>query len=160
MTISAAQRRIIQNGLGVILVGLIGGFFLGWHVIGHVSFPPLPIRIDYEVPGTAASWRAVHTGNVMNGIMALGFAATLPWFDLSKRLANTVSWIIAGVVWGNSVFYLAAVFAPNHGLSMGDNAAGAGNIAGIIAYVPAIAAAYALIFVVGLLLVRVKKASD
>ena len=159
MTISAAQRRIIQNGLGVILVGLIGGFFLGWKVIGHVSFPPLPIQFDYEVPGTPAAWRAVHTGNVMNGVMALGLAAIFPWFDLSKRLANTISWIIIGVVWGNSVFYGAAVFAPNRGLSMGDNAAGVGNLAGVIAYVPAIAAAYALIFVIVLLLFRVKKAA-
>jgi hypothetical protein len=160
MTISTAQRRIIQNGLGVILVGLIGGFFLGWNVIGFISFPPLPIQIDYPVPGTTAAWRAVHTGNVMNGVMALGLAAIFPWFDLSKRMANTISWMIAGIVWGNSVFYIAAVFAPNRGLSMGDNAAGAGSIAGIIAYVPAIAAAYALIFVVLLLLFRLKTASD
>lgn len=160
MTMTAAQRRIIQNGLGVILVGLIGGFFLGWSVIGHVSFPPLPIKIDYAVPGTTAAWRAVHTGNVMNGIMALGFAAIFPWFDLSKRTASAISWALVGIVWGNSIFYLAAVFAPNRGLSMGDNAAGAGNIAGIIAYVPAITAAYTLIVVVTLLLVNLKQASE
>ena len=61
MTISLAQRRIIQNGLGVLLFGLVGGFFLGWNVIGVVSFPPFPIEIDYQIPGTTAAWRAVHT---------------------------------------------------------------------------------------------------
>ena len=160
MTISVAQRRIIQNGLGVILVGLIAGFFLGWNVIGYISFPPFPIEIDYAIPGTTASWRAVHTGNIMNGIMALVLAAIFTWCDLSKRLANRLSWVIILVIWGNSIFYLAAVFAPNHGLSWGSNAAGEGNIAGIIAYIPAIIAAYALIFVISLLLIKVKKATE
>ena len=160
MTISTAQRRIIQNGLGVILFGLIAGFFLGWNVIGYVSFPPFPIEIDYKIPGTTAAWRAVHTGSIMNGIMALVLAALFSWCDLSKKLAGSISWLRIVVIWGNAVFYLAAVFAPNHGLSWGSNAAGAGNIAGIIAYIPAIIAAYALIFVIGLLMTKVKKASD
>jgi len=160
MTISKGQRRIIQHGLGVILFGLIGGFFLGWNVIGYISFPPFPIEIDYAIPGTTASWRAVHTGSIMNGIMALVLAALFSWCDLSKRLASKISWTIVVVIWGNAIFYLAAVFAPNHGLSWGSNAAGEGNIAGIIAYIPAIIAAYALIAVIGILLVNVKKATE
>lgn len=160
MTISLAQRRIIQHGLGVILFGLIGGFFLGWSVIGYISFPPLPIEIDYSVPGTTAAWRAVHTGSIMNGIMALVLAALFSWCDLSKTLALRISWTIIIVIWGNAIFYLAAVFAPNHGLSWGANAAGAGNLAGIIAYIPAIIAAYALIIVIGILMFNVKKATD
>ena len=160
MTISTAQRRIIQHGLGIILVGLVGGFFLGWNVIGFISFPPLPIEIDYQIPGTTASWRAVHTGNIMNGIMALILAAILTWCDLSKRMATNISWVIIAVIWGNSIFYLSAVFAPNHGLSWGSNAAGEGNIAGIIAYIPAIIAAYALIYVITVLMINVKKADD
>lgn len=160
MQISTAQRRIIQNGLGVILFGLIAGFFLGWNVIGYISFPPLPIEIDYAIPGTTASWRAVHTGSIMNGIMALVLAALFSWCDLSKLLAGRISWLIVVVIWGNAIFYLAAVFAPNRGLSWGSNAAGEGNVAGIIAYIPAIIAAYALIFVIGLLITKVKAATE
>tara|TARA_Y100000385_G_scaffold195869_1_gene202726 strand:- start:3699 stop:4181 length:483 start_codon:yes stop_codon:yes gene_type:complete len=160
MSISKAQRRIIQHGLGVILFGLIGGFFLGWNVIGKITFPPFPIEIDYAIPGTTAAWRAVHTGSIMNGIMALVLAALFSWCDLSKTLAERISWTIITVIWGNSIFYLAAVFAPNHGLSWGSNAAGEGNIAGIIAYIPAIIAAYALIYVIYILMVNVKKATE
>lgn len=160
MTISLAQRRIIQNGLAVILFGLVGGFFLGWNVIGKVSFPPLPIEIDYQIPGTTAAWRAVHTGSIMNGIMALVLAALFAFCDLNKKLASRISWTIIIVIWGNAIFYLAAVFAPNHGLSWGSNAAGKGNIAGIIAYIPAIIAAYALIYVIAVMLLNVKKATE
>lgn len=160
MSITTDQRRMVQHGLGVILLGLIGGFFLGWNVIGFISFPPLPVSIDYQVPGTSAAWRAVHTGNIMNGIMALVFAMAFNWCDLSKSLSRRISWATVVIIWGNAIFYVAAAFAPNHGLSFGDNAAGEGNLAGIIAYVPAIVAAYALIVVVIILLRNVKAASD
>ena len=160
MKISIAQRRMIKNGLAIILIGLIGGFFLGWNVIGFISFPPLPLSIDVQVPGTAAAWRAVHTGNIMNGIMALVLAALLYWTDMSRASANRISWMVVLVIWGNCIFYIAAAFAPNHGLSMGDNAAGPGNMAGIIAYIPAIIAAYVLIYVIGYLFLKIKPAEE
>ncbi|MEO1655298.1 MAG: hypothetical protein AAFU64_17265 [Bacteroidota bacterium] len=159
MTISVAQRRIIQNGLGIILIGLIGGFFLAWNVIEVITFPLLPFTVDYQIPGRPARWRAVHSGNIMNGIMALALAYGFNYCDLSERLANRLSWTIVGVIWGNSIFYLGAVFAPNRGLTYGDNVAGVGKLAGMIAFVPAILAAYALIVVIIIILRKVKKAS-
>ncbi|MEM6726009.1 MAG: hypothetical protein AAF598_18350 [Bacteroidota bacterium] len=158
MTISSAQRRIVQNALGVLLLGLLGGFFLAWNVIGVVTFPPLPIQIDYQIPGTTASWRAVHSGSIMNAIMAIVLAGLFFFCELSDRLANRLSWSIVLVIWGNAIFYVAAVFAPNRGLSMGDNGAGPGNTAGAIAFIPAIIAAYVLIVVVIILLRNVKQA--
>lgn len=151
---------MVQHGLAVLLVGLIGGFFLAWFVAGSVYFPPIPFTIDYQVPGSASSWRAVHTGNIMNAILALVLAMVFNWCDLTERIANRISWLVVSVIWGNAIFYIGAVFAPNHGLSLGDNAAGEGNLAGIIAFVPAIVAAYFLIGVVIFLMTKLKKAEE
>ncbi len=48
-------------------------------------------------------------------------------------------------VWGNACFYGFAIFAPNHGLSIGANQMGDGNLAGALAYVPAMIAAVAIV---------------
>ena len=160
MTISTPQRRIIQHGLIILIIGLLGGFLLAYSVMGYISFPPLPFTIDVQVPGTTAAWRAVHTGNIMNGLMAIILAGLFWVCDLTKKAQNWISWSLLFVIYGNCIFYVGAVFAPNRGLAIGDNAAGEGNLAGAIAFVPAVAAAYVLLIVIFYMLPRLKKATD
>ena len=160
MTVSKAQRRMVIHGLIITILGLIGGFSLGWKVIGGISFPPIPGKLDVDIPGTIRSWRAVHTGNILNGLMAIILAGLFFFCELSKSLANKLSWGTLFVIWGNCIFYVASVFAPNRGLSYGSNAAGEGNLAGFIAFIPAFIAAYALIIILFILLKNLKKSEE
>ena len=79
---------------------------------------------------------------------------------VTKKAQNWISWSLLFVIYGNCIFYVGAVFAPNRGLAIGDNAAGEGNLAGAIAFVPAVAAAYVLLLVIFYMLPRLKKATD
>ena len=160
MKISLYQRFILKNAIIIMIIGLVAGFALGWEVIGGISFPPIPGIIDIEIPGTIRAWRAVHTGNIMNGLMALILAGLFFFCDLSRTLEKRLSWTLVFVIWGNCIFYIAAVFAPNRGLSYANNAAGEGNLAGFIAFIPAFTAAYALIIMLFILLTKLKRVED
>lgn len=145
---STYQSLMAKNGLAVILLGLLGGFLFLFNILGAISLSPLPISIDYQLPGTSNQWRAVHTGNIMNGIMAIAFAFVLGYLDLSKASQRFVSFGTISAVWGNAGFYVFGVFAPNRGLSLGDNSVGEANWAGVLAFLPAFVVAFVLIFVV------------
>ncbi|MCG7522047.1 hypothetical protein [Ruegeria sp. Ofav3-42] len=154
-----AQHRMLKHGLIILLMGLIGGVLMAVNMVGKIALEPLPVVIDYALPGETSRWRAVHVGNLMNGLMAIGLALALPHVSLSGRTEAWVSWGIVGSVWANFVFYVFGVFAPNHGVSISANPLGEASWQGVVAYVPATIAAYVSIAVVILLLVRLKPAA-
>ncbi|MEL6862189.1 MAG: hypothetical protein AAGL11_10140 [Pseudomonadota bacterium] len=153
------QRLMIMNGLIICLLGLIGGFFLLFSVIGGISLSPLPIFIDHQIPGTSAQWRAVHVGNIMNGLMAIVFALLMVKLDLSEGGKKLVSYGTVATVWGNASFYIFGIFSPNKGLSLGDNPVGDGNWAGVIAFAPAFIVAFVLMIIVVTMVRAIPKAS-
>lgn len=142
------QKLMITNGLVVCLLGLIGGFMLLFSVIGGISLSPLPLFFDYQLPGTSAQWRAVHVGNIMNGLMAIIFALLMTKLELSAGAKKFVSYGTVATVWGNASFYIFGIFSPNKGLSLGDNPVGDGNWAGVIAFAPAFVVAFVLMVIV------------
>ena len=64
------QRLLVQHGLIILFLGLVGGFMLLFAVLGQISLSPIPLAFGYVIPGEPAQWRAVHVGNIMNGLMA------------------------------------------------------------------------------------------
>lgn len=146
--LSKHQRMMMRHGLIICLVGLIGGFMLLFSVIGGISLSPLPLFFDYQLPGTSAQWRAVHVGNIMNGLMAILFALAMAKLDLSSGGKKFVSFGTVATIWGNAGFYIFGIFSPNKGLSLGDNPVGEANWAGVIAFAPAFIVAFVLMAIV------------
>lgn len=149
---SKTSEALIKNGLAGLLVALIAGFMLTFKMLGGLSFSPIPIFIEYDLPGTVAGWRAVHLGMLLNGMMAIVLGMVVRLFVLADGQANIVRWGVLIALWGNFCFYLFSMFGYNHGLSLGSNRLGEGNWAGAAAFIPAVVGAVTLITVVIVLL--------
>lgn len=154
---SSSKQWLVKQALWVIFIGLLGGFAWAFSLLGEVRVSPIPVTFYEGFPGAPDRWRSVHLGCLLNGLLALGLVAVLPLFELSKRDWQSLKLGLPMVIWGNTLFYLCGVFAPNHGLSLGDNALGAGSVAGAIGYLSALIAAIALTYIV-ILLLRAKPA--
>lgn len=141
----AHSHLLIKHGVAAMIVALLGGFMLTFSMLGGISFSPLPIFIEYELPGTPQGWRAVHLGMLMNGMMAILLGAAIRWLVVTPRGGAIVAWGTIIAVWGNFCFYLFSMFGHNHGLTLGDNRLGPGNWAGAMAFIPAIVGAVTLL---------------
>lgn len=153
------SAALIKHGLAALLVALIGGFMLTFKMLGGISFSPVPLFIEYDLPGTAAGWRAVHLGMLLNGMMAIVLGMVVRLFVLADGSARTVRWGVLIAIWGNFCFYLFSMFGYNHGLTLGSNRLGEGNLAGALAFVPAVIGAVTLITAVIVLLCAPLKSS-
>ena len=149
---SKTSAALIKHGLAALLVALIGGFMLTFKMLGGISFSPVPLFIECDLPGTAAGWRAVHLGMLTNGLMAIVLGMVVRLFVLADGSANTVRLGVLIAIWGNFCFYLFSMFGYNHGLSLGTNRLGEGNWAGAAAFIPALVGAVTLITAVIVLL--------
>ena len=147
MGISHYQKIMVGHGVLVILVGAMSGFMLTFSLLGEIGLSPLPRVIDVHVPGAVRAWRGAHVGNMLNGVLILALAAGMGYVSLSDSGQKFTCWGMVGVVWGNALFYVFAVFAPNRGLSFTDTRYGEASIAGVLAYLPALIAAVLLIMV-------------
>jgi len=150
--IKALRGLIAKHGLAVMLVGLLGGFGWAFALMGEVRLSPIPIVFMDSFPGDPARWRSVHTGCLLNGIMALAFAGILNLFALTAKRCKFVLYSLVATIWGNTVFYICNLFSPNRSLSLGDNALGQATIFGAIGYIFAVIGAIALISLVIILL--------
>ena len=131
------SHRLIKNGIFAMLLAMLAGFMLIFSMIGAISFSPLPL-IDASIPGTPQGWRMVHLGMIMNGLMAILLGLCMRWLVVTARGAAIVSWGTITAIWGNSAFYLFGMFAPNHGVTLQSNRLGEANLAGAIAFLPAL----------------------
>lgn len=139
---------LLKHGFIILLIGLFGGFFLTFSVLGAIPLFPLSVSIDYQIPGTPAQWRAVHVGNIMNGLMAIIFALLMAHLHLTDKAKRFVTYGTIATIWGNALFYIFGIFTPNRGLTLGDNSVGEANWASIIAFGPAFIVAFVLIIIV------------
>lgn len=148
---------LAKNGIAVMIVGLLGGFGWVFALLGEVAISPIPVVFADSFPGEPASWRAVHTGCLMNGIMALAIAGVMPRFNPSDKDASRIAWGVTFAIWANTVFYFANLSAPNRSLSIGDNALGAASLAGAVGYITALIGAAVLVYA---LIVLMRSAKD
>lgn len=149
---NTGSNLLIKNGLAAMFVALVGGFMLTFSMLGGISLSPLPVFFGMEMPGTAAGWRAVHLGMLMNGIMAIALGLAMRRLLVTETGERIVVWGTLIAVWGNFCFYLFSMFGQNHGLSLGTNRLGEGNLAGALAFVPALVGAVTLMTAIIILL--------
>jgi hypothetical protein len=142
------SNKLIRHGLAGILFSLTAGFILIFSMIGGASLNPIPVFIEFDVPGTIEGWRGVHIGMMMNGIMAVTFGCAMRAVNLSKTQTFRVFSGTVIAVWGNCMFYVLGMFAPNHGITMEANALGEASIVGTLAFFPALIGAITLFYAV------------
>ena len=139
------SHLLVKNGLLAMIIALFCGFGLVFAMVQAISLSPLPIFLDYQIPGTPSGWRMLHLGMLMNGLMAIVVGLCVRSFKLTAATSAVVTWGTLIAVWGNFCFYLFGMFAPNHGLSLQDNHLGEANWAGVLAFIPAFIGALTLI---------------
>ena len=147
--LSPEARRLAGHGALVVIAGLVAGFAIGFVALGGFILDPLP-SARFDFPGTERGWRAMHVGSLLNGIMAVAVAAVIDRVVSAPGRRKVITGVLAFAIWANTAFYLFANFAANRGLSPWDNAAGAGNWAGAVAFIPAAVAAFITIIVMAM----------
>ncbi|CAA0092540.1 Styrene-oxide isomerase [Zhongshania aliphaticivorans] len=142
------SSKLMRHGFAGILVSLVTGFILIFAMLGGASLSPIPILIEFDVPGTVQGWRTVHIGMMMNGIMAVALACAMRTVYLNETQAFRVFGGTVLAVWANFMFYFFGMFAPNHGLTLEANALGEASMAGALAFFPALLGAITLFYAV------------
>lgn len=140
------SNLLVKHGVAAMLVALVSGFLLIFSMIGGLSLSPVPILIEFDLPGTTKGWRIIHLGMLMNGMMAMIIGIVMRFLYLPDRKAFWVSVGTVIAVWGNFMFYIFGMFAPNHGLTVEGNRLGGASIAGALAFFPAVLGAITLTY--------------
>lgn len=138
MTFTPLQKRMVGQGAAVMLVGMSAGIGLLISLLGGVELIPGSI-IEFSIPGTADAWVRAHIGGMMNGILIFIVALLIGPLGFAEAGAKRMFWMLVGTGWANTLFYWAALFAPNRALSFADNRFGESNLAAIIGLLPALA---------------------
>ena len=106
------RSLLVVHGAAGVLVGLLGGMAFVFNILRFIEVFPLVPRIQKQVPGTEAAWRAAHTGPIMNGMLAMGVSASGSMIELTPRAQRSL--VAAMIVIGpwfsktNCIFAAAA----------------------------------------------------
>lgn len=138
--------RLIKQGFLALIVALIAGFVLIFSMIGGMSLSPIPILIEFDVPGSVAGWRTVHVGMLMNAVMAIAIGSSMRAVFIEESAAYRVYLGTAIAIWCNLMFYLFGMFAPNRGVTLEANRLGEASLAGAAAFLPALIGSVTLIY--------------
>lgn len=133
----STQKRLIGHAALIMLAAFAAGVGLLVSLLGGIELIPGHIT-KLAIFGDTDSWRIAHLGGLTNGMLLLLIAACLPALGFSSAPERRLGWMLVGTGWANTVFYWAALFAPNKALSIAPNRFGASNIASIIGLVPAL----------------------
>lgn len=128
------QRQVIGHGMLVLLIGLVAGVLLTFSLLGAVALWPFPTW-EVTVPGSTRGWVSAHVGGILNGVMIAGLALLMGKLNLQGRGAFWTGWGLIIVGWGNTLFYWAANFSANRGLSPAATTHGEGGVWAALAYV-------------------------
>jgi hypothetical protein len=134
---SPLQKRMVGQGAAVMLVGMSAGIGLLISLLGGIELIPGSI-IEFGIPGDTGAWVRAHIGGMMNGILIFIVAILIGPLGFADAGAKRMFWMLVGTGWANTLFYWAALFAPNRALSVADNRFGQSNLASIIGLVPAL----------------------
>jgi hypothetical protein len=137
MNFTALQKRMVGQGAAVMLVGMSAGIGLLISLLGGIELIPGSI-IEFGIPGSADAWVRAHIGGMMNGILIFIVAILVGPLGFAEAGAKRMYWMLVGTGWANTLFYWAALFAPNRALSIADNRFGPSNLASIIGLLPAL----------------------
>jgi hypothetical protein len=137
MTFTALQKKMIGHGALVLFVGMLAGIGLLVSLLGGIELIPGHI-ISLSIPGDTGAWVRAHIGGMLNGILIMVVATLISGLGFAEAAAKRLSWMLVGTGWANTLFYWAALFAPNRAISFADNKWGPSNLASIIGLAPAL----------------------
>ena len=141
------QRRMIGHGMLILLIGLLAGIGLLVSLIGGIEAWPGKL-FPIGLPGDTSSWVRFHIGQLLNAFLIVLVALMLPVLGFDARGGQRIGWFTVCVGWANTLFYAAALFAPNRALTFGDNRLGNANLASLIGLAPVLVFAIVSVFVV------------
>lgn len=147
----AQQKRMVGHGAIVMLIGMFAGFGLLISLIGGLELIPGSI-IEFAIPGDPGAWVRAHIGGMLNGIFIMLVAVLVSVMALPDSLGRQLFWMLVGTGYANTVFYWAALLAPNRALTVADNRFGESNLWSIIGLLPALVFAIVSIIAVILLI--------
>lgn len=137
MTFNPLQRRLIGHGALMLLVAMLAGIGLLASVIGGLELWPGRI-VPIDMPSNPAGWVRTHVGGILNAMLVMLIALLVPGLGFSESSARRVGLFMVCTGWANTLFYWAAMWAPNRALSFGANRLGASNVAAWIGLAPAL----------------------
>jgi hypothetical protein len=137
MSLSVTQRRMVGHGAAVMLIGMSAGIGLLVSLLGGIELIPGSI-IELAIPGGAEAWARAHIGGMLNGMLVMLVAVLAGALGLADAVSRRLAWMLIGTGYANTLFYWAALFAPNRALSVADNKWGESNLASIVGLVPAL----------------------
>ncbi len=100
----------------MMFLGFAGGFVWLVHLADNVfHILPLP-RIEFLVPDRGELLRNAHVGPMMNAMYVMAIVLLSPRLNFSALQAKWVYYAAIVTLWGNTIGYSAAVYAPQRGL--------------------------------------------
>lgn len=131
------QKRLIGHGALMLLVAMLAGLGLLVSVIGGLELWPGHL-VEIGLPGSTAGWVRTHVGGILNAMLVIVVALLLPGLGFAAAPAGRIGLFMVGTGWANTLFYWAAMWAPNRALTFGDNRLGSSNLAAVIGLAPAL----------------------
>jgi hypothetical protein len=135
--LTAFQKTMVGHGALILFVGMCAGIGLLMSLLGGIELIPGHI-LPASVPGSTDAWVRAHVGGMLNALLIFALAWVIPGVGFSNTATLRLGWLMIGTGWANSVFYWAALFAPNRAISFADNRFGPSNLATLIGLTPAL----------------------
>jgi hypothetical protein len=113
---SRVGGRLLVHCFIVMFLGFIGGFV--WLIqIAEGVFHILPLpEFNIDVPDEGELLRNAHTGPIMNATYVMVMVLLSQRLRFSARQARWFFYAAVVTLWGNTIGYSAAVYAPDRGL--------------------------------------------
>jgi hypothetical protein len=133
----AVQRKMVGHAALMLLIAMLAGIGLLIALLGGLELIPGQI-LPIDIVGNPQTWVRIHIGGILNALLIFVVALLLPMLAFSEKAECRIAWAMIGTGWANSLFYWAALFAPNRALTIGPNKYGQSNLAAIVGLTPAL----------------------
>lgn len=150
--LSREQYQAVVHGLYSVLLGLLGGILLIYSALDEVALWPLG-SWAWALPGEVSLWRALHTGPLLNGVLAIVLVYVSASLGATAARARRIAYALIMMVWGNGLFYVFRIWGQTRGLAVESQQFGDGNLADFVAMVSASLAMLATFYALTVLLV-------
>lgn len=130
-------RKMMGHGFVVMLIAMLLGVGLLASLLGGMELIPGNI-IEFSLPGDPGAWARAHVGGLLNGMLVVLVAVAAHLLAAPEKLQKQMAWMLPGTAYANTLFYLAAIVAPNRALTFGDNHFGEASLAGMLGLLPAL----------------------
>lgn len=108
--------KILIHCFLLMFIGFSGGFVWLIHLAGNVfHILPLP-RLELAVPDRGELLRNAHVGTMMNAMYVMAIVLLSSRLNFSRLQAKWVYYSAIATLWGNTIGYATAVYAPERGL--------------------------------------------